>query len=53
MDIGANFSKGGVGIGVWYVFASEDWDIAVCAMYILFYTTDPIEWDKSAKFHTW
>ena len=32
------------------VLAGENGDIAICAMYILFYTTDPIEWDKSANF---
>jgi hypothetical protein len=32
------------------ILAGENGDIAICAMYILFYTTDPIEWDKSANF---
>jgi hypothetical protein len=32
------------------VLAGEDGDIAICAMYVFLYTTDPIEWDKSASF---
>jgi hypothetical protein len=35
---------------MWNVFASEDWDIAICAVYVFLYTTNPIEWDKSVKF---
>jgi hypothetical protein len=49
MNVGADIRKRRIGIGMWNVLASEDGDIAICAMYVFFYTTDPIEWDKSAK----
>lgn len=50
MNVGAHVRERRVGIGMRNVLAGEDWDIAVCAMYIFLYTTDPIEWDKSANF---
>jgi hypothetical protein len=50
VNVGAHICERRVGIGMRNVLASEDGDIAICAMYILFYTTDPIEWDKLANF---
>jgi len=50
MDISTDICERRVGIRMWNVFSSEDWDIAICAMYVLFYTANPIEWDKSVIF---
>ena len=50
VNVGASFRKRRVGVGVRNVLAGKDGDIAICAMYIFLYTTDPIEWDKSASF---
>jgi hypothetical protein len=51
VDVGAHIGKRRVGIRVRNVLTSEDGDITICAMYVFLYTTDPIEWDKSASFH--
>lgn len=49
MHIGTNVCKWRVGIRMRNVLAGEDGNIAVCAMYILLYTTDPKEWEKLVK----
>ena len=49
MHIGADICERGVGIRMRDIFAGENRNVAICAMYILFYTTDPIEWDKSVN----
>jgi hypothetical protein len=46
VDIGASIGKRRVKIRVWNVFASEDWNIAVCSVHIFLYVADPIEWGK-------
>jgi hypothetical protein len=51
MNVGADVRERRVGIRMWDVFASEDWNVTICAMYVLLYTTNPIEWDKSARVH--
>lgn len=50
VNIGTSFRKRRVRVRVGNVLAGEDGDIAICAMYVFLYTTDPIEWDKSASF---
>ena len=50
MNIGTDIRERGVGIRMWNILSSEDGDIPVCAMYVFFYTANPIEWDKSVIF---
>lgn len=49
MDVRANICKWRVGIRMRNILTSKDGDIAICAMYILLYTTNPIEWGKSVN----
>lgn len=46
VDIGACVSKWRIGIRMWNIFACEDWDVAICSVYIFLYMADPIEWGK-------
>ena len=41
MNIGANFSKRGVGVGMRDVFPFEKWYVPIGAMNILFYMPNP------------
>jgi len=49
VNVGAHIRKRRVGVRMRNVLAGEDGNIAICAVYVLLYTTDPIEWDKSAS----
>jgi hypothetical protein len=46
VDISACIGEWRIWIRMWNVFACEDWDVAICSMYIFFYMADPIEWGK-------
>jgi len=49
VNVGAHIRKRRVRVRVRNVLAGEDGNIAICAMDVFLYTTDPIEWDKSAS----
>jgi hypothetical protein len=46
MDVGPDVSERRVGVRVRNIFAHEDGNRAICAVYVLLYCTDPIEWGK-------
>jgi hypothetical protein len=46
MNIGAGISKRRIWVRMWNIFAREDGDVSICAMYIFLYMVDPIEWGK-------
>ena len=48
VDVRADFGKGGIGIGMRYVLALEERDVAIGAVDILFYMLDPKKWVESA-----
>lgn len=49
MYIGASFGKRRIRIWVRDIFTGEEWNVSVCPVYVLFYSTNPMRWDMSAE----